>query len=166
MARPNVKVIPKTYPTTDSDAIVRGDIAFGQIPAGALTTNYVIGRLGGGQEILAAKLKGVTPVAGFTTCTCSVGTIPILTTGVRTYTANIIAATDVTIAAGTITVVAGGLTLDTSGAVVNNPTGEYDLVMQIITTGAGPATAGRVRAIVDTVSFPGPGGGGAPPFSQ
>lgn len=165
MARPNVKIVPKTFPTLDSDAIIRGEVVFNQVPAGAATTNFVIGRLGGGQEIISAKLKVITPFVGFTTLTCSIGTIPILTTGVRTFTANIIAALDSTAAGASVTVIAAGLQLDTSGALANDPTGEFDLVMQIITTGAGPATAGRVRAILDTVSFPGPGGGGAPPYS-
>jgi hypothetical protein len=165
MARPNVKIIPKTFPTLDSDAIVRGDIAFTQVVPGA-TQQFIIGRLGGGQEIIAAKLKVVFPFVGLTTATCALGTVPILTTGVRTFTATLIVATDLTVAGATLALVAAGAALDTSGAVAGNPTGEYDIVMQVVSTGAGPATAGRVRTLVDTVSYPGPGGGGVPPFSQ
>jgi hypothetical protein len=165
MARPNVKIIPKTFPTLDSDAIVRGDIAFTQVVPGA-TQQFIIGRLGGGQEIIACKLKIVTAFVGLTTATCALGTVPILTTGVRTFSPTMIAATDVTALSAVLTLAAAGGALDTSGAVASNPTGEYDIVMQVVSTGAGPATAGRVRAIVDTVSFPGPGGGGVPPFSQ
>lgn len=164
MARPNVKIIPKTYPTMDGDQVIRGEVVFSQINGGT-TQQFVIGRIGGGQSILACKLQTIAPATGFATLTAALGTIPILTTGVRTFTATMIAATDVTAAAAVLTLAAAGAGLDTSGAAANNPTGEYDVVIQTV-AGAGTGTAGRIRAWVDVVSFPGPGGGGVPPYSQ
>jgi hypothetical protein len=119
----------------------RGEVNFnspGLVVAG--TTPVKIGRLAIGSEILAAKIKVVTPFAGSTTATVSIGT------NSPTYN-NIIAAVDVTAVGGTtITVAATGLQLDTS-------TTELDVFMALAQTGAA-ATAGKVRGFLDVVNYP------------
>jgi hypothetical protein len=136
--RPNSRISPKTYPTSDDSAIIRGEVNFNSpgVAAGA-TTNIRIGRLPVGAEIMSVKYRVVTAFVGPATVTVSAGTN-------STTFDNIFAATDGKTVAGSVTAAAAGLALATDAA-------ELDVFMQVI-CGAGAPTAGKARIFIETTT--------------
>jgi hypothetical protein len=134
--RPNGRISPRTFPDSAGDDFIRGEINFNSpgVAAGA-TTNIRIGRLPLNADILAVKVRTVTPFVGPATATLSVGI-----TG--TAYADIFAAASVAAALGSVTPAAAGLTMTATDSA------EQDVYAQLI-LGAGAPTAGKVRVFID-----------------
>jgi hypothetical protein len=134
--RPNGRINVRTFPCTDSDNFIRGEVNFNSpgVAAGA-TTNIRIGRLPQNADIVGIKVRTVTPFAGPATATLSVGVTP------AAYV-DIFAAASVAAALGSVTMAAGALTMTATDA------GDTDVYAQLI-LGAGAPTAGKVRVFID-----------------
>jgi hypothetical protein len=129
MPRPNSTLSPKTVPLLDSDVIVRNIVAFNSPGVIVGTSQFRIGRVAAGSEIIGGKIKTPTAWAGggLTAGTLSVGTIA------GSYV-DILPATSVFAVAGTL-VLAG------AAAALEFLTDTDIWAQLILTTGTGP-TAG------------------------